>query len=118
MNILLLASHAVAEYDDLRMFTDLGFDCFAPGGYEVPGSEGEGIRPPLPDAPHHPDLVARLLQSLRHRQAHVAEPDESDDRHGTSDQLMLKMTVFLCVKCSSIASSDASRPRPDCLMPP
>lgn len=62
MNVLLLASHAVAEYDDLRMFTDLGFDCFAPGGYEVPGSEGEGIRPPLPDAPHHPDLVARLQE--------------------------------------------------------
>jgi hypothetical protein len=62
MNILLLASHAVAEYDDLRMFTDLGYDVFAPGGYEVPGSEGEGIRPPLPDAPHHPDLVARLQQ--------------------------------------------------------
>lgn len=62
MNILLLASHAVAEYDDLRMFTDLGYDCFAPGGYEVPGQEGEGIRPPLPDAPHHPDLVARLQE--------------------------------------------------------
>jgi hypothetical protein len=42
------------------MFTDLGYDCFAPGGYEVPGQEGEGIRPPLPDAPQHPDLVARL----------------------------------------------------------
>jgi hypothetical protein len=63
MNILLLASHAVAEHDDLRMFTDLGFDTFAPGGYEVPGSEGEGIRPPLPDAPHHPDLVARLHET-------------------------------------------------------
>jgi hypothetical protein len=63
VNILLLASHAVAEYDDVRMFTDLGFDVFAPGGYEVPGSEGEGIRPPLPDAPHHPDLVARLNET-------------------------------------------------------
>jgi hypothetical protein len=60
VNILLLASHAVAEYDDLRMFTDLGYDCFAPGGYEVPSRSGEGIRPPLPDAPHHPELVARL----------------------------------------------------------
>lgn len=60
MNVLLLASHAVAEYDDLRMFTDLGFDCFAPGGYEVPSRSGEGIRPALPDAPHHPELVARL----------------------------------------------------------
>src|SRR5262245_5060837 len=62
MNILLLASHAVAEYDDLRMFTDLGYDCFAPGGYEVPSRSGEGIRPPLPDAPHHPELVARLQE--------------------------------------------------------
>src|SRR6478736_4919608 len=60
MNILLLASHAVAEYDDLRMFTDLGFDVFAPGGYEVPSRSGEGIRPALPDAPHHPELVSRL----------------------------------------------------------
>ncbi|HUQ63804.1 MAG TPA: hypothetical protein VM121_08620 [Acidimicrobiales bacterium] len=60
MRVLLLASHAVAEYDDLRMFTDLGFDCFAPGGYEVPSRSGEGIRPALPDAPHHPELVARL----------------------------------------------------------
>lgn len=62
MNILLLASHAVAEYDDLRMFTDLGFDTFAPGGYEVPSRSGEGIRPALPDAPHHPELVARLQE--------------------------------------------------------
>ena len=63
MNILLLASHAVAEYDDLRMFTDLGYDTFAPGGYEVPGTHGEGIRPPLLDAPSHPDLVARLHET-------------------------------------------------------
>src|SRR6185369_5570862 len=60
MNILLLASHAVAEYDDVRMFTDLGYDVFAPGGYEVPSRSGEGIRPALPDAPHHPELVKRL----------------------------------------------------------
>jgi hypothetical protein len=67
MNLLLLASHAVAEYDDLRMFTDLGFDVFAPGGYEVPSRSGEGIRPALPDAPHHPDLVARLQETREAR---------------------------------------------------
>ena len=55
--VLLLASHAVAEYDDVRMFSDLGYDIFAPGGYEVPSRSGEGIRPPLPDAPHHPDFL-------------------------------------------------------------
>jgi hypothetical protein len=62
MNILLLASHAVAEYDDIRMFADLGYDVFAPGGYEVPSRSGEGIRPALPDAPHHPELVALCNQ--------------------------------------------------------
>lgn len=64
MNVLLLASHAVAEYDDLRMFTDMGFDCFAPGGYEVPSRSGEGIRPALPDAPHHP-LFVELCNDVR-----------------------------------------------------
>ena len=63
MNILLLASHAVAEYDDLRMFSDLGYDVFAPGGYETPSRSGEGIRPALPDAPHHPELVAKLHET-------------------------------------------------------
>ena len=72
---LILASHAVAEYDDVRMFSDMGYDVFAPGGYEVPGTEGEGIRPPLPDAPAHPELVARLNEA---RAAHPDRPDLID----------------------------------------
>jgi hypothetical protein len=75
MNILLLASHAVAEYDDVRMFSDLGYDIFAPGGYENPSQSGEGIRPPLPDAPHHPEFVA-LCQ--REREVH-GEPGRMID---------------------------------------
>jgi hypothetical protein len=57
MNILLLASHAVAEYDDIRMFTDMGHDVFCPGGYQDPRQPGEGIRPGIPNAPAHPDLI-------------------------------------------------------------
>jgi hypothetical protein len=75
VNLLLLASHAVAEFDDLRMFTDLGYDVFAPGGYETPSQSGEGIRPPLPDAPHHPEFVA-LCQ--REREVH-GEPGPAID---------------------------------------
>ena len=75
MNILLLASHAVAEFDDLRMFTDLGFDCFVPGGYEVPSRSGEGIRPPLPDAPYHPELV----DAINRVRAERGEPGPSID---------------------------------------
>ena len=75
MNILLLASHAVAEFDAVRMFTDLGFDVLCPGGYEVPGHAPEGIRPPLPDSPAHPDLVARLNEV---RAANPNRPDLID----------------------------------------
>jgi hypothetical protein len=75
VNILLLASHAVAEYDDLRMFADLGYDVFVPGGYERPAQPTEPIRPALPNAPDHPDLAA-ACHAKRHEHA-VAGDDTS-----------------------------------------
>lgn len=65
MNILLLTSHAIAEYDDLRMFTDLGYDIFSIGGAydEVPF---EGKRPPIPNAIHYPQFM-ELCERQRQR---------------------------------------------------
>lgn len=57
MNILLLASHAIAEYDDIRMFTDLGHPVFCPGGYQDPRVGAEGMRPGVPNAPLLPELI-------------------------------------------------------------
>jgi hypothetical protein len=67
LNILLLASHAVAEYDDLRMLTDLGYTVFCPGGYANPGQPTVDTRPPLA-APYYEDL-ARLCDVQRERHA-------------------------------------------------
>lgn len=59
MNLLILSSHAILEYDDLRLFSDLGYDVFMPGAYSNPSEPGENsIRPALPDAPYHPELNA------------------------------------------------------------
>lgn len=58
MNILLLLAHSIAEYDDLRMLTDLGYDVFSIGAYTRPHEPGDDLRPPLPDAPYHPELEA------------------------------------------------------------
>jgi hypothetical protein len=66
MNILLLASHAVAEYDDIRMFADMGHDVFCPGGYQDPTQSGEGIRPAIPNRAAHPDLIARCEEVRFH----------------------------------------------------
>ncbi len=69
MNVLLLMAHAVAEYDDLKLFAELGYDVFCPGGYEVPSQPGEAMRPALPLVPHHPDLV----EACRQQRAQYAE---------------------------------------------
>lgn len=58
-HLLVLSSHAILEYDDLRLFSDLGYDVFMPGAYSDPSNPGENsIRPALPNAPHHPELNA------------------------------------------------------------
>lgn len=59
MNVLLLTSHSIAEYDDLRMLTDLGYDTFSIGAYTDPSSPTDDKRPALPDAPYYADLAAR-----------------------------------------------------------
>jgi hypothetical protein len=72
MNLLILSSHAILEYDDLRLFSDLGYDVFIPGAYSDPSQPGvefgrEPFRPPLPNAPHHPELEALChAQRVKH----------------------------------------------------
>ena len=66
MNILLLLAHEIAEFDDLRMFHDLGQSVFSIGAYTNPARPdltmehgGRGLRPPLPNIPFHADLAAK-----------------------------------------------------------
>ena len=71
MNLLILSSHSILEYDDLRLFSDLGYDVFIPGAYADPSNPGEmGSRPPLPNAPHHPELNA-LCDEQRERHGNI-----------------------------------------------
>ncbi len=57
MRVLLLASHGIAEYDDIRMLHHLGYEVFCPGGYANPAQPGETLRPALPGVPFYPDLA-------------------------------------------------------------
>lgn len=70
MNILLLTAHDIAEYDDLRMLTDLGYDVFSIGAYTDPANHLGGLRPPL-DVPAYPELAA--LCEIQ-RQKHANDP--------------------------------------------
>ena len=71
MNVLLLTCHDIAEYDDVRMLTDLEYDVFSIGAYTDPTLSYIDIplmRPALPQAPRHPELEALCIeQRERHR---------------------------------------------------
>ena len=63
MNVLLLTSHSIAEYDDLRMLTDLGYDVFSIGAYTTPWTPTDDKRPALLNVTYH-----RRLHALCDRQ--------------------------------------------------
>ena len=52
MRLLYLSCHAILEYDDLKIFEELGIDYFSLGAYMIPTKEVEGVRPALT---HKPD---------------------------------------------------------------
>lgn len=66
MNVLLLTSHAIAEHDDLDMFTRMGVPCYSIGGAYDEANPFEGKRPPIPGVIRYPDLEA-ATNDQRHR---------------------------------------------------
>lgn len=78
MNIVYFSAHSILEYDDVRMFTEMGHDVFSIGAYEDPAHPGDdnvelgrpSKRPAIPGAKAHPELSA-LCHEVRHR--HGAE---------------------------------------------
>jgi hypothetical protein len=55
MKLLYLSCHSVLEYDEVKLFTELGIDVFSHGAYTNPKATGDPKRPPI-DAPFHQDL--------------------------------------------------------------
>lgn len=75
MNLLYFSCHAILEYDELRIFEELGINYFSLGSYVDPTHPVDPIRPPLS---HRPDpwLVA-------HAPDRRAIPKEFVDRFDT-----------------------------------
>ena len=47
MKILYLSCHSILEYDELKLFTELGVDWFSLGSYVMPTKPVDPIRPPI-----------------------------------------------------------------------
>lgn len=59
MKLLYLSCHEILEYDEVKLFTELGIKVFSPGAYVEPGNRGDGnMRPSIPGLAYDPDDVA------------------------------------------------------------
>lgn len=59
MKLLYLSCHSILEYDEVKLFTELGIDVFSPGAYMDPSKgAGDDMRPEIPGLVYDPDDVA------------------------------------------------------------
>jgi hypothetical protein len=78
VNVLLLTSHAIAERDDLDMFTRMGVPCYSIGGAydEVPF---EGKRPAIPGVIRYPELELATNEQRARLSEDLGDPRENID---------------------------------------
>ena len=59
MKLLYLSCHSILEYDEVKLFNEMGIDVFSPGAYVEPDNPGDPtMRPGIPDLSYDPDDVA------------------------------------------------------------
>ena len=56
MRILYVSDHSVLEFDELSLFTDMGYDVFSCGAYRQPAGHYDLPRPGIKGARYHKDL--------------------------------------------------------------
>jgi glycosyltransferase involved in cell wall biosynthesis len=55
--ILYISCHSILEYDELTLFTELGYDCFSLGAYTDPAGHYQLPRPAIQGMKTHPELI-------------------------------------------------------------
>lgn len=64
--ILYMSCHEILEYDELKLFSELGYECYSLGAYTQPGGEEHRKRPPL-ELPYNPHFIELALQYDRRK---------------------------------------------------
>jgi len=58
MKLLYLSCHEILEFDEVRLFHELGHNVFSPGAYVEPRNRGDNhLRPDIPDPTYDPEDV-------------------------------------------------------------
>jgi len=66
MKILYLSCHAILEYDEVKLLTELGHEVFSPGAYVEPMNPGDAsLRPGIEGLEYNPEVV-KMWQAHEH----------------------------------------------------
>ena len=60
MRILYLSCHGPCEYEEVKLFTELGHDVLSQGVYKFPDKPQDDLRPPIPEAYRNEELTPLL----------------------------------------------------------
>lgn len=74
--ILYMSCHEILEYDEVKLFAELGHEVYSMGAYTHPGGQENRKRPPL-DLPYDPHFIEMELQHPK--EALIAEQLEGID---------------------------------------
>ncbi len=66
MRILYMSCHEILEYDELKLFSELGHEVYSLGAYTQPGGTEHRKRPPL-ELPYDPHFIELALQYDRRK---------------------------------------------------
>lgn len=66
MRILYLSCHEILEYDEVKLFSELGYEVYSMGAYTQPGGDEHRKRPAL-DLPYNPHFIELTLQYDRRK---------------------------------------------------
>ncbi len=65
--ILYMSVHEILEYDEVKLFHEMGHEVYSLGAYTQPGGQENRKRPPLPDLPYNPHFVELAMQYPKER---------------------------------------------------
>jgi hypothetical protein len=60
VKIVYMGAHSILEYDEVRLFHELGHEVFSIGAYIHPSRPLDDHRPPLPQVPEVPECIAAV----------------------------------------------------------
>jgi hypothetical protein len=65
--ILYMSCHEILEYDELALFSEMGYECYSLGAYTQPGGDEHRKRPALDQLPYNPHFIELSLQYDRRK---------------------------------------------------